>query len=149
MSNERGDGLLHILKIHIYIYICIYIYILNLLMSCWILVEARELLVAVCGISFPDQGWKPSPPALGALSFSHWTARRAPHTLSLLLKQPRHSSLNFGTRNGILFCVFRCPCIRTHQFCSRYLEAVAFWGQIPAEALNVCIFFCLFISDKG
>ena len=36
----------------------IYIY-LNLLMSCWILVEARELLVAACGILFPDQGWNP------------------------------------------------------------------------------------------
>ena len=64
----------------------------------------------------PWPGMEPSPPALGAWSFSHWTARRAPHTLSLLLKQPRHSSLNFGTRNGILFCVFRCPCISTHQF---------------------------------
>ena len=72
MSNKGGDGLLHIFKI--------YVYILNLLMSCWILVDAHELLVAACGILFPDQGWNPVP-----LHWEHGVSAAGlpgePHTL--------------------------------------------------------------------
>ena len=48
------------------------------------LVVAYELLVAACGILFPDQRLNPGPPALGTRSLSHWTTREVP--LSLLNK---------------------------------------------------------------
>ena len=38
------------------------------------LVAACELLVATCGIQFPNQGSNPSP-ALGKWGSSHWTTR--------------------------------------------------------------------------
>ena len=37
------------------------------------LVAAYELSAASCGISFPEQGWKRRPPALGAQTLSPWT----------------------------------------------------------------------------
>ena len=40
-------------------------------MSLW----PAESLVAACGIYFPDQESNPGPPALGAHSLTHWTAR--------------------------------------------------------------------------
>ena len=48
------------------------------------LVVAYELLVAACGILFPDQRFNPGPPALGTRSLSHWTTREV--SLSLLNK---------------------------------------------------------------
>ena len=47
--------------------ICFYLF----LWLCWV-------LVAACGIYFPDQGSNPRPPALGAWSLSHWTTREVP-----------------------------------------------------------------------
>ena len=37
----------------------------------------QDLLVAACGIQFPDQGSNPSPFALGARSVGHWSTREA------------------------------------------------------------------------
>ena len=60
LSCQMRKGMAYYTLKKIYIYIHIYIYF-NLVMSCWILVEARELLDASCGISFSDQGWNPVP----------------------------------------------------------------------------------------
>ena len=45
---------------------------------CWVLVVACKLLVAECGIQFPDR-IEPGSPALGAWSLSHWTTRKVPN----------------------------------------------------------------------
>ena len=37
-----------------------------------------RVLVAACGLYFPEQGSNPGPPALGAWSLSHWTTREVP-----------------------------------------------------------------------
>ena len=43
-----------------------------------VFIVACRLLVAACGIYFPDLGIKPRSPALGAQSLSCWTAREVP-----------------------------------------------------------------------
>ena len=50
-------------------------------------VAACELLVAVCGILVSRPGVESGPPALGAWSLNHWTAREVPKLL--IFKNPR------------------------------------------------------------
>ena len=50
-----------------------------LVAACGLLVAACRLLVATCMRDLvPQQGIKPGPPALGARSLTHWTAREVP-----------------------------------------------------------------------
>ena len=44
-----------------------------------------------CGIYFPDQGWNPAPPALGARRLGHWTTREVRPSSILTWRLP----LNF------------------------------------------------------
>ena len=39
------------------------------------LVAVYKLLAASCGMSFPEQGWKRRPSALGAQTLSPWTTK--------------------------------------------------------------------------
>ena len=50
----------------------------------------QDLLVAACGIQFPDQGLNPSPSALGAWSLGHWNTREA--AVQFLSFYARHTS---------------------------------------------------------
>lgn len=49
--------------------------ILDLHQYAGFLVAAYELLAASCGMSFPEQGWKRRPSALGAQTLSPWTTK--------------------------------------------------------------------------
>lgn len=51
--------------LHIYIYLFIYLLTYYGYSAMWVLAMACELLVAACGIQFPDQGLKHGHPALG------------------------------------------------------------------------------------
>ena len=45
-----------------------------------------QVIVATCGILFPNQGSKPGPPALGAQNLSHWTTREIPISYFVKIK---------------------------------------------------------------
>ena len=70
----------------------IYYYYFNLFCLCWVLAEARGLLLVECGIQFPDQGSNLVLPALGARSLNAWTLVQHfeihPHTLLLRGNRP-------------------------------------------------------------
>ena len=51
--------------------------------SIYLLTWLCRVLVAACGIQFPDQGVEPRPPALGLRSLSHWTTKGVPPVFSL------------------------------------------------------------------
>ena len=78
----------------------IYSVILNLfLWLCWV-------LVAACGIYFPDQGSNPGPPALGAWSLSHWTTREVPYSVILNLIFPSVDKPKVIFFNNLSGCKF-------------------------------------------
>ena len=56
---------------HSSVFLKIYYYYFNLFRLCWVLAEPQGLLLAECGIQFPDQGSNPVLPALGAWSLNH------------------------------------------------------------------------------